>query len=326
MNITYEHPYFSLLGIVAMIAWILGFYKLFKRPEIFIPVNLKGKSQRFFRGIVFISGIIGWLLISYSVMGPRSPVGISKNNIEVNDIFFVVDVSRSMLANDFKPNRLEVSKKKILEFIKFRPTDRIGLIVFSEKVFTLMPLSTDLELVKQMVSEIEVGFLGSGTNIGDAIGLAVARASNSLAKSKVIILLTDGVSNVGTLTPQQSAEEAAKKKIKIYTIAVGGNKDARLPIGNLKGPMQQYTTIPGGSYDYETLKLISKMTKGKAYIAKDEKSLRNVLGEIEKLEKREIQISAKIVYKELYWKYLFLGVVLLIGADFSRIVAMRERV
>ena len=122
-----------------------------------------------------------------------------------------------MLATDFKPNRLEVAKQKISDFVALRPKDRIGIVMFSEKAFTLLPLSTDLELIQEIISEIKVGFLGSGTNIGDALALGVARAAQSLTKNKVIVLLTDGVSNVGVMTPEQATREAAEKNIKTYT-------------------------------------------------------------------------------------------------------------
>src|SRR5690606_32519325 len=179
---------------------------------------------------------------------PKKPAGFVNDPEEVNDVIFVVDVSLSMLADDFKPNRLEVAKQKIQEFVDLRPTDRIALVMFSEKVFTLLPLTSDLKLVRQAISDLRTGFLGSGTNIGDALALGVARGLQSLAKNKVIILLTDGVSNVGTMTPLQAAEEAKNAGIKVYTIAVGGDGDARIPVPGGFG-RQRFQYIPGGSFD-----------------------------------------------------------------------------
>lgn len=323
----YAHLFTALWGILGLLVWSLSYFNVFKRSEIYLPSGIQEKSSFNARILIWLSGVIAWLLISYSLTQPRIPMGLAKNKIEVNDIFFVVDVSRSMLAEDFKPNRLEVAKEKIAEFVALRPTDRIGLIIFSEKAFTLLPLSTDLKLIKEMVSEINVGgMLGSGTNIGDALGLAVGRGAQSLAENKVIVLLTDGVSNVGFLTPLQAAEEAKQQGIKVYTIGVGGSRDAKIPYGKNVFGRKRYQTIPGGSIDFKTLDEIAKVTNGHSFAAQDEKALSEVLGEIEKLERSEIDSSARIIYKEIYLKYLLLGVSLLFLCEVSRKFVFKEGV
>ncbi|MBY0414014.1 MAG: VWA domain-containing protein, partial [Bdellovibrionales bacterium] len=204
------------------------------------------------------------------------------------------------------------------------PRDRIGIVTFAEKVFTLLPLSTDLNLINKMVAQIRLGELGDGTNIGDALALGVGRLIQSLAKNKVMILLTDGVSNVGTLTPLQAAEMAAEQKIKIYTIGIGGAQDARLPIGPNMFGVQRYQVIPGGSIDEKGLKEIAALTGGKFYMARNNKALEGVLDEINKLERTEIEHSGKIIYEELYFKYLLIGVLLLLGTEVSRRLLLRE--
>ena len=249
---------------------------------------------------------------------------MDKNTIEVNDIFIVLDLSRSMLAEDLKPNRFEAAKIKIQEFVSLFPRDRIGIVIFAEKVFTLLPLSTDLNLINKMVAQIKLGPLGDGTNIGDALALGVGRLLQSLAKNKVMILMTDGVSNVGTMTPLQAAEMAAEQKIKIYTIGIGGAKDARIPVGPNMFGVQRYQMIPGGSVDEKGLKEIADLTGGKFYMARDNKALENVLGDINKLERTEIEQSGRIIYEELYFKYLLIGVLLLIGTELSRRLLLRE--
>ncbi len=274
---------------------------------------------------IFIVGITGWLFLSYALTYPRIPSGYTPNSQELNDLYLVVDVSRSMLADDFNPNRLEASKQKIKEFIRKRPKERIGIIMFSEKIFTLLPLSMDLDLIVKMVDDIQIGPLGAGTNIGDALGLAVARLIHSPAKNKVIVLFTDGVSNFGNMTPVQAAEEAKKENIKIYTIGVGGEKDAKIPVGQgMFGT--QYQTIPGGSYDIESLKEIAQLTKGKSFIASDDQALENVLQELNSLEKVKIEVKGKIIYNELYYQYLLWGVCLIVGAELSRRLILRESV
>lgn len=318
----FKSIHLAIFGLIGLIFWVLNYFYFFKKPEIILPKKLGRNGPGILRSLIFIIGFLSWISITFSLLGPRKPLGFAKNNIEVNDIFFIVDVSRSMLANDFQPNRLEAAKRKILEFVDLRPSDRIGIIMFSEKAFTLLPLSTDLKLIKRMVAEIKVGFLGSGTNIGDALGLAVGRGSQSLAKNKIAILLTDGVSNVGSMTPIQAAEQARDQGIKVYTIGVGGRDDAQIPLGSSR--FGQFQNIPGGSIDLKTLEQISKITNGKTYLARNEKALREVLSDIGKLERTEIETHGKIIYEELYFKYLFIGVLMLVFVEIARNLVIKE--
>lgn len=324
MNYEFQHMHYALWGFLGLLFWIVSFFYWFKKPQLFIPKKYKKKGFPFFRTLTFIAGVIGWLYISFALAGPRRPLGMDKNTIEVNDIFIVLDLSRSMLAEDLKPNRFEVAKERIQKFISLFPKDRIGIVIFAEKVFTLLPLSTDLNLINKMISQITLGPLGDGTNIGDALALGVGRLIQSQAKNKVIILMTDGVSNVGVLNPLQAAEMAAAQNIKIYTIGIGGAKDARLPVGPNMFGVQRYQMIPGGSVDEKSLKEIAQMTKGRFYMAYTNKSLENVLDEINKLERTEIEQSGKIIYQELYFKFLLIGVCFLLGAELSRRVLVRE--
>lgn len=316
------HPFYALIGLLGLFAWLISLYGPFKKAQIFYKSS--GPRGSKLKILTCLVGIVGWVLISISVTLPRRPIGFSSNKIKVSDIFFVVDVSLSMLAEDFRPNRLEAAKQKILEFVDLKPADRIGIIMFSERAFTLLPLSTDLELIKKIVDEIKVGFLGMGTNIGDALALAVARGAQSLADNKSIILLTDGVSNVGTMTPAQAAKEAKEKNIKVYTIGIGGSKDAKIPVGRSVFGRKRYQTIPGGSIDTKTLKNISDLTGGKNFIAQDSEALQNVLSEINKLEKTEIDSTSRILYKELYWKFLLFGLIFLVLAELLRFSVLKE--
>ena len=324
MNFEFQHIAYAGWGIVGLIFWVIGYFYFFKKPQLFIPKKYKKSGFPFLRSLIFLAGVAGWLYISFALAGPRKPLGMDKNTIEVNDIFIVLDLSRSMLAEDLKPNRFEAAKIKIQEFVSLFPRDRIGIVIFAEKVFTLLPLSTDLNLINKMVAQIKLGPLGDGTNIGDALALGVGRLLQSLAKNKVMILMTDGVSNVGTMTPLQAAEMATEQKIKIYTIGIGGAKDARIPVGPNMFGVQRYQMIPGGSVDEKGLKEIADLTGGKFYMARDNKALENVLGDINKLERTEIEQSGRIIYEELYFKYLLIGVLLLIGTELSRRLLLRE--
>jgi Ca-activated chloride channel family protein len=322
--VEYTNLYYILFGIAGLIFWTIDFYKLFSTAQIVVSKTKSKKISFPLRSLFFLVGAIGWLLIGYSLTGPKKPLGHEKSKIEINDVYIVVDVSRSMLAIDFPPNRLDVAKRKIKEFVDLRPTDRIAVIMFSEKAFTLLPLTTDLELVRQIIDDIHVGFLGSGTNIGDALGLAIGRASQSIAKNKVILLLTDGVSNVGVMTPEQAAEEAAKSKIRIYPVGIGSDKDARIPIGEPIFGQQRYQTIPGGSVDEKSLERIAKLTGGKHFMASNEYALKEVLEKINELEKTEIDSNTKIIYEELHYNYLFWGVILVLIGYLSRPLLFRE--
>ena len=319
----YATPFYCIFGVIGMVAWIFINTTFLKKAQIYMPKLGSQRQFSFLKFPIVLMGILSWAFISYALTRPRIATGTIKNNIEVNDIFFVVDVSSSMLANDFNPNRLEAAKKEIKTFVGLRPTDRIGLIMFSEKAFTLLPLSTDLELVERALDEIKIGFLGSGTNIGDALGLAVARAGQSLTKNKVIILLTDGVSNVGNITPLQAAQQAKDLNIKVYTIGMGRSKGAKMPVQGRYG-RTRYQTIPGGSIDLETLKKIATITNSKMYTAGNINSLKDILLEINEMEKTDIKISNRVVYKEKFYSYLLIGVILLTLSHFSKYTLLRE--
>lgn len=321
----FKYPLFLWIGVIGGLLWTCDYWKLFLRIRLHFPTQEKGLHwiKKTLRIVLFLTGVAAWGFLSYSLMQPRKPQKFSPSSIEVNDIILCIDVSRSMLAEDIKPNRLEVAKEQIREFVKMRPTDRIAVVIFSEKVITLLPLTTDPVLVDKVLAEISIGYLGSGTNIGDGLALSVARAVNSETKNKVIVLLTDGVANVGTLTPIQAAEEAKKHGIKVYTIGLGTDNDAKIPVGNgVFGT--QYQLIPGGGIDYKTLKEISALTGGTFYPAKSEGALKQILDDIQKLEKTEIKVNHQIVYDEQYYSYLVIGVALLVSVEILRRLLMKD--
>jgi len=307
-------PFFIIFGLVLAIVWTIDYFA-YTKP---VSINVKHINKNLLNSIknifIFILGIVGILLISYSLGNPSQTVGIQKQNLFVKDIYFVVDVSQSMLANDFKPNRLEVAKQKIKDFIKLRPTDRIGIVVFSDNVFTLMPLTTDNDLVLKSVDDISVGFLGSGTNIGDALALGIGRLKNPKIKNKFIVLLTDGVSNSGILTPLQAAKMAKKFNIKIYSIGIGKVKNGQYLGNGGRGRRN----IPGGSVDLETMKKISSETNGQFFYAGNENSLQKIFSEIQKLESSKIEATSNTIYKSVYFKYLLFGSILFLFAEFLR--------
>ncbi len=328
LNQDFGHPEFSVLAAIGFVVWLFGFFNWFKKPQVFLPNKYKVSGFSYSRMLFFSLGAIAWGCFALSLAGPRKPLGNQEDKINVKDIYVVVDLSRSMLAEDMPPNRFESAKKQVHDFVNMFSLDRIGLIVFAEKVFTLLPLTTDTKIISKMVNTIQMGPLGDGTNIGDALALATARLLESEAKSKIIVLLTDGVANVGTMTPLQSAELARDNKIKIYTIGIGGDENATIPIGgaNVFG-VRRYQTIPGGSIDVKTMREVSEMTGGKSYLAKNNNSLKKVLDEINRLERTEvIKRQGKIVYEELYYKYLLWACALFVVSELGRRYITRELV
>lgn len=324
----YAHPLWALFALAGLVFWLWGFFNWFKKPQIFLPKKYKVGSFSILRIVFFITGALAWAYLAIALAGPRRPLGNQEDKINVKDIYVVVDLSRSMLAEDMPPNRFESAKKQVHDFVNLFNLDRIGVIVFAEKVFTLLPLTTDTKIISKMVNSIQMGPLGDGTNIGDALALGTARLLESEAKSKIIVLLTDGVANVGTMTPMQAAELAKENKIKIYTIGIGGDENARIPIGgrNVFG-VQRYQTIPGGSIDIKTMKEISEMTGGKSYLAKNNDTLRKVLDEINRLERTEvIKMQGKVVYEELYYQYLVWAAFLFLISELGRRYLGRELV
>lgn len=320
------NPLYGIAGLLGLVFWLIDYFQVGKKAEIHIPPHLDKNLVRVnYKKIpLFFIGLLAWLLVTMALMGPRKPVGRTSAQKEINDIYFVVDVSRSMLAEDFPPNRLEAAKNKIREFIDLSPVDRIGIIMFSDNVFTLMPITPDLNLVKQSVDQIKIGFLGAGTNIGDALGLAIARSTSSIAANKSIVLLTDGASNTGLMSPQQAAKEAKEHNIRVHTIGIGGDPNAKLPTGRDMFGRKKYSRIPGGSMDFNALEEISEISGGKSFIAGNDQALAEVLESINKLERKKVEVSGRVVYDEYYWYFLASGFLLLLLVESLRKLILRE--
>jgi len=325
MELEFKNFYFIYLGLVVFILWAIDFFKLIKTLRLpWKNYHTGNQTAVLSRLMAFFLGATGILFLTYSLMGPRYPQSSNPSSMNVLDIFLVVDVSRSMLADDIVPNRLEVAKTRLKEFAALKPKDRIGIILFSEKPYTLLPLTIDPDMINKVLTDIDVGYLGSGTNIGDGLALGVARLQITETKSKIIVLLTDGVSNVGNLTPLQAAEEAKKLGVKIYTIGLGTESDARIPVGQSVFGQQQYQRIPGGSVDFETLNKIATMTGARAYTAQSDNSLKQVFLEIDQLERSETKGKTKVVYEELYYKYLMCGLILYLLSEIMRRFWIKE--
>ncbi|MDB9722434.1 VWA domain-containing protein [Candidatus Marinimicrobia bacterium] len=241
-------------------------------------------------------------LIILGLSRPQLIDSIKETNVDIVDIVLVMDISSSMLATDFPPNRLEAVKNTAIDFIKARSGDRLGVLVFAGESFIQCPLTIDQDVLVSLMGEIKVA---EQSYDGTAIGMAIANATNRLrhsdSKSKVMILLSDGSNNAGELDPLTAADLAAKFNIKIYTIGAGTNQDVSF--------------IPGRGYirneiDEETLKSISKRTNGQYYRATNLSGLEQIYNTIDTLEKTEIEIKEFTQYKELFGWFLIPALIL----------------
>jgi len=226
------------------------------------------------------------------------------------DIALALDISGSMLAEDFQPeNRLHVAKQEAIKFIKGRENDRIGLVVFAKKAFTQCPLTTDYRILTELLNQIQIGMIADGTAIGLGIATAVNRLRDSDAKSKVIILITDGANNAGNIDPVTAAELAKTFGIKIYTIAVGKGGLVPFPVDDpLFGKRYVQANI---EIDEMVLKRIADITGGQFFRARDPKALTEIYDKINRLEKSEVKVKEYKSYNELFPVFLIPAILLL---------------
>ena len=256
--------------------------------------NGKMKNMFFIIGRLFIM-----FLIIFALARPRLSDTIRESKTEIVDILLVIDQSSSMLAQDFKPNRLEAAKEVAKKFIKDREGDRLGLIVFAGEPYIQCPLTRDINVLLEFTDEIEIiDQEHDGTAIGMAIANSINRLRESDTKSKTIILLSDGSNNQGELDPITAAGLAAKFDIKIYTVAAGTHGLAPYPVTDAWG--RQVIQNVQVDVDEESLKEISEITGGEFFRATDNKSLQKVYEEIDALERTEIEVTEYQSYTELY--------------------------
>jgi Ca-activated chloride channel family protein len=208
-----------------------------------------------------------------------------------------MDISTSMLARDFKPDRIGAAKDIAIQFIAERPSDRIGVVVFAGESYTQSPLTTDRATLINLIKEIECGIIEDGTAIGNGLATAVARLKDSQAKSRVVILLTDGVNNSGEISPQMAAEIAKTYGIRVYTIGVGAEGTAPYPVMTPFGVDVQQVEV---EIDEQLLQNIAEGTDGKYFRATDNTKLLEIYGEINKMEKNRTMVDSFPIYKELF--------------------------
>ena len=318
----FQHPSFLILFVIipTLVIWYLRSgrdnegtirYSTYFTSEKIIQ---SGKRKHFLILGLYLMIII---FVIFGISRPRSVSNLKETSVSVIDILLVLDISSSMLADDFKPNRLEAVKKTASEFIQGRKEDRIGILVFAGESFIQCPLTIDKTVLKSLINEITVASKEyDGTAIGMAIANGTNRLRNSKVESKVMILLSDGSNNSGEIDPITAAELANQFNIKIYTIGAGTNKS--------------YTRIPGrgmirNEIDEETLMRIAKVTGGKYFRATDIETLGLVYSEISSLERSEIDVKEYTQYKELYGWFLIPAFILGMSMEIIRRSIFRMR-
>ena len=304
----FQHPWFLLL--LAILPILLVYHKKYGQvqestiifsSEKYFSENIKSRGKSRYRTLKVLELLI-LLFLVIALARPRKVDKLSKSKINVIDILLVLDISSSMLADDFSPNRLEVVKKTVKEFISSRNGDRIGVVVFAGQSFIQCPLTVDTEVLNKLVDEINVADREfDGTAIGMAIANATNRLRDSESKSKIMILLSDGSNNAGEIDPTTAATIASKFNVKIYTIAAGTE--------------QSFSRIPGrglirNEIDTKTLKEISLKTEGQFFRATDKDALADIYKEIDKLERSEIEVKDYTKYKELYILFLIPAIII----------------
>jgi Ca-activated chloride channel family protein len=315
-KITFGYPYWLLLLIA--IPLLILFYVLKNKkqiaslslPSLEWTKGLKPNFKTRFRHLPFALRMLVLSLLIIVMARPQIHSSQRKVNVEGIDIIMALDVSGSMRARDLKPDRLQAAKEVAKEFIDGRKNDRIGLVIFSGEAFTQCPLTTDHNVLKNLFKPIKSGMIEDGTAIGDGLATAINRIKDSKAISRVIILLTDGVQNSGSIDPVSAAQIAKTYGIRIYTIGVGSKGTAPMPVQTAFG--EQIMNVPV-NIDEDILKKVAKSTDGKYFRATSNKSLKEVYHEIDKLEKSKIDVNIFMNKSEefLYFAIAALALLLL---------------
>lgn len=315
-NITFVHPGVLWL-LVALPLLVFWYYKTYKRryPVLKLSNLAALHHTRSLRGrLRSLLPALRILAMGLFIIALARPQQILKEELikaEGIDIALVMDLSSSMLAQDFKPDRLEVSKRVAADFINKRPYDRLALSVFAGEAFTQCPLTTDHTIVKNFLAELQCGLLEDGTAIGMGLATSVNRLKDSDAKSKVIILLTDGVNNAGYIKPLTAAEIAKEFNIKVYTIGVGSTGEALTPVSRRSDGRYIYG-LARVEIDEELLTTIATSTGGKYFRATSEESLAAIYNEIDQLEKTEMEVTSIKRYSEEFRTFAWLGLLLIL--------------
>ena len=330
-QITFKNPefFYLFLLMIPMIVWYIlrqkkaGASIQFSSTMGFARIPRSWKY--YFRHLLFIIQLAVMSLLIVVLARPQSSNNWQNVTTEGIDIVIALDISSSMLARDFQPNRLDAAKNVATEFISGRPTDKIGLVVFSGESFTQCPLTTDHAVLINLFNDIESGMIEDGTAIGNGLATAVARLKESKAISRVVILLTDGENNRGEIAPATAAELAKTYGIRVYTVGVGTIGTAPYPV-QVQTPFGTQTQIRDVEVkiDEETLQKIADITDGKYFRATNNNKLVQIYQEIDKLEKSKIEVKEYSKKEEEFERYALMAAFLLILGIFLKTTIFRN--
>jgi len=326
-NIEFANPGFLYLLVLVplMIAWYW-----FRRGKSIPDVQVSGTEvfestprsiRHYMYHLMLVFRVIALSLLIIALARPQSTTKRQDVSIEGIDIIVGLDISGSMLAQDLKPDRLEAAKNVSQDFFAGRPNDRIGLVVFAGEAFTQCPLTTDHVIIEDMLDDIKSGLIQDGTAIGDGLATAINRLKESQAISKVVILLTDGQNNAGSIAPLSAAEIAKIYGIRIYTIGVGTIGYAPYPVQTPFGIQYQSMEV---NIDEDLLKKVANMTEGKYFRATDNTKLKEVYQEIDRLEKSKIDVTEFRKRHEEYRTLALIAFLLLALESLSRLTIFRS--
>lgn len=311
MTFLYSH----ILWLAIIVPLIAAYYIFVARREATLTVSAIGgrrapRTLRYWlRPLPIVLRLAALVMFIIAMARPVNVTNESEATTEGIDIVLSMDISGTMLARDFKPDRLTAAKRLAAEFVAERRGDRIAVVAFAGEAFTQAPLTSDQATVETMLSRLRSGVVEDGTAIGNGLATAINRLRESSAKSKVIILLTDGVNNRGQISPIMAAEIARDMGVKVYTIGVGTRGRAPYPAVDMFG--NQTTVMADVEIDEELLEEIASMTGGKYYRAVNDEALREIYAEINTLEKSEVQVTHYQTYEELFLMWVVLGLLLL---------------
>ena len=280
-----------------------------------------GRLAAWARHLPFILRMVAIAAIIVAIARPRSSQNFEKVDTEGIDIVLTMDVSTSMLARDFKPDRIGAAKDIAIEFIASRPADRMGIVVFAGESYTQCPLTTDRATLINLMKEVSTDYIEDGTAIGNGLATAVARLKDSDAKSKVVILLTDGMNNSGEVAPLMAAEIAKTYDVRVYTIGVGAMGEAPYPFMTPWGVQVQKVKV---EIDEDLLKQIASETGGKYFRATNNTKLMEIYSEINQMEKTRTTVDSFPVYSELFMRFALIALIALLAELLLRFLILRR--
>ena len=326
-GLTFKNPelFHILWVLVPMVAWYI-----FRQKRFTASIQVSSTAsifkapktiRHYLRHLVFICMLVSFGFFVVVLARPQSSRNWEKSTTEGIDIVIALDISSSMLAQDFHPNRLEAAKNVAMEFISGREHDRMGLVVFAGEAFTQCPLTTDRAVLLNLFKDIKSGIIEDGTAIGNGLATSVARIKDSEAISRVVILLTDGENNRGEVAPVTAAEIAKTFGIRVYTVGVGSIGTAPYPVQTQFGVQLRDMPV---KIDEETLQEISNLTDGKYFRATSNSKLEEIYKEIDALEKSKIDVKEFSRKSEKFLPFALLGALFLIVSLFMRVTLFRS--